>query len=102
MLLRRITCLRAAGGLAQNSAFYASTSRAFNSMQAVNNTTSINYPNTPLANIMGHLMEVVQKGIPASASSILLKSMATHIQWMMGANLPGKCMSSRYGVRYTN
>ena len=93
---------RSGGASAQNSAFYASTSRSFNSMQAVNNTTSINYPNTPLANIMGHLMEVVQKGIPASASSILLKSMSSHIQWMMGANLPGKCMSSRYGVRYTN
>jgi len=93
---------RSGGASAQNSAFYASTSRAFNSMQAVNNTTSINYPNTPLANIMGHLMEVVQKGISASASSILLRSMSSHIQWMMGANLPGKCMSSRYGVRYTN
>jgi hypothetical protein len=45
---------------------------------------------------------VITGGIPASRSSTYLQSLQGHLQWIMGANMPGKCMTEHLGVRSTN
>jgi hypothetical protein len=60
-----------------------------------------NNPNSPLPNLIAHMIYVYQSGA-SPGSSQLLQSMSAHVQWLMGANMAGKCMASRLGVRSVN
>lgn len=84
------------------TATYISAMTCFNNMINVNNTSGGNQPSSAIQNIVAHMSVVITNGIAASRSSTYLQALQGHVQWMMGANQPGKCMTTRLGVRSTN
>jgi hypothetical protein len=90
-------------GLSTNSPFYTSSSTAFNTMIAPNLSVGGTGATQPSDNVIGHMFLVFKNpGSASNKSSTLLQALSGHMQWLVGANLPGKSFSCRVGVRSVN
>ena len=92
---------RPVGASVANSTYATSATAAFNT--AISSTLSggNTVPNQPIDLILAHLNTVFQNpGAGSNYSSPFLQAMSAHVQWVSGANLPGKCMTAWLGVRY--